>query len=84
MTDTNNTARYAANWRLETGLDEPKIVRLIIANPLIMKERRGASQTPDLTLRSQFWWMRGLTACICRMTEWPAFWLPMETRTLSP
>src|SRR5215831_13304745 len=27
--------------------------------------------------------MSGLTACICRMTEWPVFWLPMETPMLS-
>ena len=36
---------HGAILRLETGLDEPKIVRLVIGNPLIMKEM--ARRVPD-------------------------------------
>ncbi len=36
---------HGAILRLETGFDEPKIVRLVIGNPLIMKEM--AMRVPD-------------------------------------
>ena len=36
---------HGAILRLETGIDEPKIVRLVIGNPLIMKEM--ARHVPD-------------------------------------
>src|SRR5215813_2759183 len=36
---------HGAILRLETGLDEPKIVRLLVGNPLIMKEM--ARRVPD-------------------------------------
>jgi hypothetical protein len=40
--------------------------------------------TPDLTLRSPYWSMSCLMACIWRMTRWQVCWPPIETRTLSP
>jgi uncharacterized protein (DUF302 family) len=37
---------HGAVLRKETGLDKPKIVRLVIGNPLVMKEM--AKQVPDV------------------------------------
>ena len=70
--------------RKVTGLDTPKIVRLVIGNPLVMKEM--AKHVPDAGsyLPLQFLWTNVPTACICHMTRWRVSWLPMEMRTPSP
>ena len=50
-------------------LDVPKIVRLLIGNPLIMKEWRSMLRMPVLTRRLRCLWMSLLTAFISHMTR---------------
>jgi hypothetical protein len=66
--------------RKETGLDTPRIVRLLIGNPLIMKEM--AKQVPDAGSYAPvtICWMSGPTACISPMTGCQAFWHPTGTQ----
>ena len=56
--------------RKETGSDRPRMVRLVIGNPLIMKEM--AKQVPDAGSYAPVTVLvdERLTACICRMTGW--------------
>jgi hypothetical protein len=60
--------------RKETGLDRPKIVRLVIGNPLIMKRWPSVFPTLDRTPRSRSWLMNGVTAYISLMTGWRVSW----------
>ena len=64
---------HGAVLRKETGLDVPKIVRLVIGNPLVMKEWPSMSRTRGHTLRSPSSSMSGATACTSRTTGWSAF-----------
>ena len=50
--------------RKESGSDTPRIVRLLLGNPLIMKEM--AKHTPDAGSYAPVlsWWTSGQTACI--------------------
>src|SRR5580693_2747467 len=57
-----------------------KMVRMVIGNPLIMKEMASSFRTPALMLRSLSSWMSELMGCIFRMTGWPASWLLTGTR----
>jgi len=81
---------HGAVLRKETELTKPKIVRLVIGNPLVMKEMakhvrkwRSTCQTRGRTLRSPSWWMSEVMAFTYRMTGWPASWRHTETWTLS-
>jgi hypothetical protein len=55
-----------------------RIIRLVIGNPLIMKEM--AKRVPDAGsyARLPSSWMSTLMAYIFRMTGWPAYWPLME------
>jgi hypothetical protein len=57
----------------ETGSDTPRMVRLVIGNPLIMKEM--AEHVPDAGSYALVTVLVDelLTACICRMTGWLVF-----------
>jgi hypothetical protein len=57
----------------ETGQKTPRIIRLLIGNPLIMKEM--AKHVPDAgsTHRLQSWWMNAPMACTSHMTGWRVF-----------
>jgi uncharacterized protein (DUF302 family) len=54
--------------RKETGQDRPRMLRLLIGNPLIMKEM--AKHVPDAGSygRLPCSWMSALMVCICPMT----------------
>jgi len=56
----------------ETGQDTPRIIRLLIGNPLIKKEM--AKHVPDAARKRglQSWWMSAPMASICHMTGWRA------------
>jgi uncharacterized protein (DUF302 family) len=62
----------------ETGQAIPRIIRLLIGNPLIMKEM--AKHVPDAGSYAPVTVLveSGLMACICRMTEWRVCWLPIR------
>jgi uncharacterized protein (DUF302 family) len=71
--------------RKETGRTTPKIVRLVIGNPLVMKEMakhvpEAGSYAPVTVLG----WMSETMAFTCRMTGWPASWRHTATSMLSP
>jgi hypothetical protein len=59
---------------LRKGTDRhgSRIVRLVIGNPLIMKEMRSMFRTPARMLRLPSSWMSVPTAYISHMTGWPA------------
>ena len=58
---------HGAALRKETGLDKPKIVRLVVGNPLIMSYDRIASFLAPygrrLRVRSHGSWMRRSKSC---------------------
>ena len=70
---------HGAVIRKETGLEQPKIVRLVIGNSLVMKEWPSMFRTQGHMRPSPFSWMSGPMACICPTTEWPAFWTHTKT-----
>ncbi len=69
---------HGAVVRKETAQDTPRIIRLLIGNPLIMKEM--AKHVPDAGSYAPVtvWWTNAPMACICLMTGWPVFWLHTE------
>ena len=56
--------------RKETGSDTPWMVRLVIGNPLIMKEMAKHVRTLARTPRSRCSSANVVTACTCRMAGW--------------
>ncbi len=59
---------------LRKGTDRhgPRIIRLVVGNPLIMKEMASMFRTPARMLRLPSSWMSVPTAYISHMTGWPA------------
>src|SRR5437899_4732521 len=78
---------HGAIIRKDTGRDSPRMVRVVMGNPLIMQEMAkhvpdAGSYAPVTVLIDE----RSDTACICRMTEWLVCWLStgIPTRSHSP
>ena len=63
---------FGAVLRRESGSQAPNSMRLLVGNPLIMKEMVKHDPLPDLTLQSQSSLMNVPMACISPMTEWRA------------
>src|SRR5439155_17598369 len=63
--------------RKATDRDNPRMVRLILGNPLIMQQM--ARNVPDAALmpRSRCSSTNALMAFTFPMTGWPVFWLPI-------
>ena len=61
-----------------------KIIRLVIGNPLIMKEMAKHVRMPARMLRLPSLWMSALMVCIFRMTGWPALSVPGHALRCGP
>ena len=71
---------HGAVIRKETGLEIPKIVRLVIGNPRVMKEM--AKHVPDAGSYAPVTVLVDERAdgVLCPTTEWSAFWSHTKTR----